>query len=271
MNILINVLILVSLAVLTGGCSSNLKLNSNWKRQEIRIDGNRDDWQGALNYVRDEKISIGVVNDEGFLYICLASTDPYLQRSMLVAGFTVWLDPKGGQDKTFGIRFPIGLTELGLVRKDRGMARGQEVDTERLREYFQRSTKEFDLIGPDKGLRRRFRISELESLDIKLSEPPGILVYEIKIPLNLNGYDIASKAESGILIGIGFETTKLETESGNRSAGIGGGRGGGGKGGGGRGGGSGSQQAPEQFKFWASIQLSSENTPEGSISVPIDH
>ena len=79
--------------LLSQGCSSQLKLDSRWSPEQINIDGDESDWQGALTYVDGKNVSIGIKNDGEFLYICLVSTDGMLQRQMMMRGFTAWFDP----------------------------------------------------------------------------------------------------------------------------------------------------------------------------------
>jgi len=126
--------------LLSQGYSSQL-----WSQEQVNIDGDESDWQEALTYVEGKNVSLGVKNDGEFLYVCLVSTDRMLRRQMMMRGFTVWFDPDGGKEKTFGLRFPIGMIDSGRMFSGRG--RGG--DPESMREDFSRSLAELELIWPE--------------------------------------------------------------------------------------------------------------------------
>ncbi len=252
------------LAFLLGGCGG-LTLDSNWRDREIIVDGIHDEWEGGLTYIEKEHVSVGLLNDDEYMYICLVTRDRDIRRRVIQSGFTLWFDPDGSKDKTFGIRYPLGMIEMG--RRMRG--RGEGRDDETLRENFAESLREIEILGPDKDDRRRLSVAEVTGIEIRIRISNEMLVYETKVPLIQNDqHPYAIGAGSGQLIGVGLETAKFDREAMRErmAGGPGGGRRpGGGMGGGGRGGmgggrrGSGRPQIPEQFKLWASVQLASEN------------
>jgi hypothetical protein len=63
-------LIVTLLASGTVGCGPE-ELESGRLDREITIDGQFADWQGALKYVEDAGLSVGLLNDDNFLYIAL--------------------------------------------------------------------------------------------------------------------------------------------------------------------------------------------------------
>lgn len=87
---------------------ANLQFKSGWKDKNIKIDGRSDDWVGSLTYVDKQNISLGVVNDTDYLYICLAAEDQALISRILRQGMILWFNPEGGKNKTFGINYPVG-------------------------------------------------------------------------------------------------------------------------------------------------------------------
>ena len=95
------------------GCK-NLELSSHWPDHEVAIDGVNSEWENSSTYIEDEKVLVGVMNDENFLYISLIADDPVVRRQMLGQGFMVWFDPVGGRKKSFGIQYPLGLQEMGV-------------------------------------------------------------------------------------------------------------------------------------------------------------
>jgi hypothetical protein len=94
-----------------GGCAGfqTYRLESRPLAHEITVDGKDDDWHGNLYVNMEGQYSLGFVNDQQNLYVCLVVTDPYKRAQILRGGLTLWFDPKGGQEKTFGIKFPMGM------------------------------------------------------------------------------------------------------------------------------------------------------------------
>jgi hypothetical protein len=94
--------------IFLAGCGT-MKMQSNWRENEIEIDGSQTDWKGALTFLEKKNLSFGFMNDDHYLYACLVTGDPMLQSKILRMGFTIWFDATGGKDKKYGIRFPIGF------------------------------------------------------------------------------------------------------------------------------------------------------------------
>jgi hypothetical protein len=265
------------------GCGS-LAVESKWREHEIVIDGKSDDWVGALQYFEEKNVSVGMLNDNSFLYMCLIIDQQQLRNQIMAQGLRLWFDPEGGNEKSFGIKFPIGL---GMMRPNREIT---EEDRERMQdqdarqELFKRSLTELEILsgGIDDGL--RMTVDEAKGIEIKLKMYNGQVVYECKVPLlTSEGMPYVIKARAGDAIGVGLESPKLDMQAkrdrtgggmqggGGRDGGMpsggsmtGGRRGEGGRGGmsGGRDGRGGNQQLGEELKVWASAQLA---TKESSI------
>jgi hypothetical protein len=241
------------------------RIDSRWRDRDIAVDGNQNEWPGPLARVDDKvAISVAAVNDGQFLYLVLSASDPATRMQILRQGLILWFDPKGGDKKHFGLKFPVGvpLEEIDRGRDGRqrrsqpsgtGEAAGPEV-TDRLEVY-----------GPKKGDARSFVSTMAPGIAVKIGLIEGFLVYELKIPIQA-GPDLpyAIEAKPGALIGFGLETPKIdkpEGEGGGGMSGMGGGsmggrgRGMGGRGGGARGGGG--FEPPKPMKTWATIQLAS--------------
>jgi len=181
---------------------------------------------------------------------------------MMMRGFTAWFDPDGGKEKTFGIRFPIGMIDTGMMFS----GRGRDGDPESMREDFSRSLVELELIWPKEERRTRLPAANAQGIAAAIGDPMDKLVYEIKVPLQ-KGEDLsyAIGISDGKHLGMGLETEEIDREAMRERMGRGGsgggGRGGrGGFGGGGRGrGGAGQRpQMPKPFKLWFSFQLGRE-------------
>ncbi len=196
-------------AVFQIGCST-LELKSEWRDRDITIDGNNTDWLGALYYFEENNISVGILNDASSIYICMIAEDRLMRAQVMGQGFTVWFDPNGGKEKTFGIRFPLGRQDM----RGRGMPMGwreEEPDQERMREYFEESLKDLEILGPGKNEQKRIPVNEVKGIEIAVDPSGGFFVYELKVPLfHSEQFPYAVGAEPGNLIGLGLEIPKMD-------------------------------------------------------------
>ncbi|MDH5744115.1 MAG: hypothetical protein OEZ52_11255, partial [Candidatus Aminicenantes bacterium] len=218
--------------LMQSGCSS-LELESAWRDREIVVDGKGDDWLGAKYYFEDVNISLGLLNDDRFLYVCMDVENPMLRAQIMRQGLTLWLDPKGGKEKSFGIRFPLGRQGSGRLTRESM----DEQNREEMIERFEQSLTDLEILGPGKNEIKKMAVEEATGIEIKLEASTRWLVYELKIPLiptEEHPYAIGTKA--GDSIGIGLEAPEIDMSA-MRDR-LGGGMGGGGRmpGEGGRGG-----------------------------------
>jgi len=115
-NILFSLLVLLCLT--SFGCSKTI-LFSAWRDRPINIDGKYTDWNKSTAYYDENtKVVLNLVNDAGYLYICLISRNRAIENKIMESGLTIWFDHDGGQKKEFGIRFPIGLRRMGMSIDD---------------------------------------------------------------------------------------------------------------------------------------------------------
>jgi len=235
-------------------------LESHWKDRQINLDGREGDWLGIRYYLEDLNVSIGLINDAGTLYVSLMTENPMTRMQIMRQGLTVWLDPRGGKDKTLGIRFPLGTQ--GRLPEGGRMDAGEmtdEVAREKTMEALQASMTELEILGPGAKVLARMKTEEAVGITVHLSNAGGVLVYELKVPLAL-GEDApyALGVKAGDVIGIGFLASKL------RMRGPGGMRGGGMRGGGrmpAQVGGMPSAgmgfRRPQALKLWMKVRLAS--------------
>jgi uncharacterized membrane protein YgcG len=248
------------------GCASfnTYTTESRPLSKPITIDGRTDDWQGELFVVPGERMMIGFVNDGRFLYIAVLVEEAFQRNQVLYQGLTVWFDPKGGKEKAFGIRYPLGLPPGERPAPKMG-AEGEGLTPVDLPEG---ALAELEIVRSEKEPPRRFKIADLKGVEVKVTPSTGLLVYEMKIPLTADAeHPVAVGTLPGRTVGIGFETPKFDAssiprESGGGMPGGGGGRGGGMGGGGGRGGAGGMgggrggmMGLAEPLKIWAIVQL----------------
>ncbi len=254
--------VLAILMLCTFGCEEQ-KLDSNWLDREIIIDAKSDDWLDTLYYYESEMVSLGFFNDESHLYVCMLAEHPILQAQVVGQGFTIWFDPAGGKEKTFGIKFPIGMRGNEEQMDFKGMQEG-ELDREKMREAFEKSLADLEILRPG-GAKQRIPVEEARGIEIKVRNQTGLLVYELKLPLKSDEeHPYAVGASAGASIGVGLEIPEVDMDEmrnvmRDKMGGQGGmppGGGGGGMGGGmGRRGGQ-RPKMPNGLDVWASLQLS---------------
>ena len=208
----------------------------------LEIDGDETDWGETRLYLEEIQGSLGIVNDSKHLYLVLGLTDPDLQRLIFARGFTIWLDPKGKKNRTFGIRFPLGLPEEGIRPVERNPMtppRDRFIGGKQLETMFDRSTgrREFELIGPNPHQKRRLSLESGDPVQLAVAFTNYRLVYEAKIPLSEVYGRNGDQSKPSQTLGLGFETGKFdfaarrEQMQGRRGGrGMGGGFGGGGSG-----------------------------------------
>ncbi len=238
------------------------QLSSIWRDREVTIDGKHDEWLNSLMYFEEDNISLGLLNDESFMYICMIVENPMIRSQIMRQGFTLWFDPDGGKKRIFGIKFPIGMSEEMQMR---GMREGdvpmkpkrEEQDPERVRQAPMRQMTELEIIGPGKDESVRMPIEQAKGINVTINSSSGSLVYELKIPLSQDEqkpYAVGAKAGSSIRIRL--ETPKFKRP--NMRGGMGGMPGGGGRGGmGGMRGGGMMPRMPGPLKIKAVVQLAS--------------
>lgn len=262
---------------------ANLQFQSGWRDWDINIDGKSEDWVGSLTFVDKQNISLGVANDKDFLYICLAAEDQAVISRILRQGLILWFDPEGGKEKTFGIKYPVGRQGTQPGEREM-MIPDNEVDRQKMRRAMMAISNELEILQESK-VPIRTSIENLKGIEVSLKRSTGLIVYEVKIPLQENqDFPFAVGAEVGSEIGIGIEVPKMTMNMkrapggmggrgggmggggmGGRGGGMGGGGGGGGRGGGmsggmgGRSGGMTGQRGNMQkgIKIWATVQLAS--------------
>jgi len=257
------------LAVLsTTACKEEVQVPGAWVRAPVLADGDDADWAGALTEFDQLDLSLGVLNDDQFLYITLVSDGPVAAQAM-AAGLTVWLEPDGSKDGRYGVRYPVppGVANLGMVRGAVGGGRPtgggggpRPPSGGRLRQV--------DLIGPGDLGERRLPLPVGGGLEVAAQFNGPTFVYELRVPLTRDarhrmGLDVAPGAK----VRIGFETVNLRDLLGGggrfpgRPGNFGGagGPGGGSPGGVGRtfGGGRGidGPGRAEPLELWATVEL----------------
>lgn len=214
-------------------CAAPADLTSLAVSTPITIDGDGAEWEGKTEYFRGEKISLGVQSDADALYVNWVIADLSLQRRILGDGVTLWIDPEGGDEEVFGIRFPLGLRTAGPEDPEADFS-------------FADLPRELELITA--GDTTRVSCGEL-GVDAAVRSVGGSVVYEARISLAADGF-FATQTEVplGDRLGLGVVATRPEEFAGRGGPGGRPGRsgpGGRGRPGGGGGGAPGGRGGPE--------------------------
>jgi hypothetical protein len=244
-------LLLVAGLLAVGGCGER-EFRSQWLDRAVTIDGRPSDWEGRVYTLDGEQSVVGFLNDRSDLYICLASSDPSIGRQVLERGLTLWFDPAGGEDKSFGIRFPLGHAKNGAAPPggppdaaggspaDSGSDHGGDMPApgdeqagpehrrspDGNRSFFMElpstslpdSAAELEII--EGGKSTRLRVSRVPGIAVKVGLKGGTLTYEMRISLARDdGHPYGIGADFARPIGLGLEAPELKQSSGHENRG----------------------------------------------------
>ncbi len=192
---------------LFSGCAMP-EIQSTWRDREIIINGKDEDteWEGAKYFFNDKNVTLGILNDRDYLYLRLSTRDRAVQQNLMVRGFTLWFDPSGGQNKSFGIQFPIGIW-MDMASIGSRLEPGQKPDTSQLKKILDESLNMFEIIGPeDKELNSQL-VAHAGELGIRLhlDVVKDNMVYELRMPLmrtETEPFGICTERTEAIAIGL---------------------------------------------------------------------
>ena len=260
-------LILFLLTFFLAGCGL-FEVDSKWRDREIVIDGKSGDWLNAMLYFEEERISLGLLNDDNSLYVCMIVDDPFIRGQIIRQGFELWFDPKDGKKKIFGIKFPLGMLEPEKPPEDTEAKKvplkpgRSEQEPENIGQALRRQMDELEILGPGKDESQKMPVEKAEGIEVKIEIASGMIVYELKVPLQLSEeFPFAINAEPGDLIGVRLEVPKMDLGEMRRR--MGGGRGmPGGMGGMRMPGGGMRPRMPEPLKIRAKVLLASAENQE---------
>ncbi|SEA30685.1 hypothetical protein SAMN05660420_01793 [Desulfuromusa kysingii] len=256
----------IFLLLLLPGCRQP-EFASTGRQDDILVDGKPEDWQRVSTYHLEEPpLGIALCNDQEFLYLRLTTHDLQLQQQIRRGGLTIWLDPSGKKEKSFGISFPLAQNAppSGDGRPEQGTEPQMSKNSRDKRP--QQNNDRFELLVGEKILgdfsvfKNRFAIS------LALGTQQAGLIYELKIPLSANKLFLQAIPPSATL-GIGLETKQTQMSAGpSERAQQSGGEERGGRGGmsGGPGGmkkSGGSEQS--SLKFWFKTHLAAGTLHKG--------
>lgn len=196
------------------GCGTTLHLPSHWPEKQIVVDGKNSEWERTY-LIADNKLVVSFVNDSSFMYLLLATNDRQLAMSM-VRGLTVWIDSKGGDDKTFGIHYPMGGR---FSREMQASDRENEDPSIDPGEQMGMPATEMEILGPGKDDRHRMQIMESGGIQATYRLTVNSIVYELKVPfMHGDQYPFAVRSKIGDVIGLGLETSQGRMQGGGRES-----------------------------------------------------
>jgi hypothetical protein len=209
-----------------------IRLESQWRDAEhdASVDGSADDWRGAMSWVEKAGLSLGIRNDEEFLYLCLYSSNREVAHRAEAGGLIVSLGDK------LTIRFPTGRPGPGGPASD-PPGRG------RLRERGPDRADVLVLTHKMTDTPLRLPLDNELGVEVRMALEPDF-VYELKVPVVRTALlPYAVEAEPGDTITVRIDSASSEgpgrdgPPGGRGVGGPGGGMPGGGMPGGGRPGG----------------------------------
>ena len=266
---------------LLGGCSRTPTLRSHRTGTPITVDGSDTDWGAGRYVLEDTPLTLGLANDDDYLYVSLATADRAIQMQVVTRGVELWLDPEGGKESYFGVRLPQADADALRAGRSKaadngGGSRGARgsASPERMAELFAAfvDQREVYVLDSPKDEGWKTTAGSGDPLQLRVQYGQNRLVLEARIPLEYVGHpSYRIQASEGTYLGLGVNVPEPERPSRGSSMGRSGsgGRGGmGGKGGGMRGGGmrggrggggtrgSGTgERAPESLEQWVRVSL----------------
>ena len=265
--------LVLGLSILVG-CKGN-KIQNQWADREIKIDGKYENWEGFnQNILEDQKIVVGMANDENNLYLMFRGNDERMARRIRMMGVTVWLNKEGKKKKDSGILY-TGSTDLHVSYRpeiNSSNPRNQQMEKrmkrmmERQREKLPQPGMIMIIQGENRNERNEY---SLEGPAAGSAYENGVFCYEFKIPIPMSTGS-NNEVKLGLeLAGISDKDRKamMREMGGMRGAG---GRSGGGMGGrpggmGGRPGGMRGGERPsggtgfEEEEMWFTVVLAKKN------------
>ncbi|MCK5028214.1 MAG: hypothetical protein KAR57_01175 [Bacteroidales bacterium] len=217
--------------LITTGCSV---YESIYQDPPLNIDGSSSDWTTTLDSKNNSSFSYGISNDNENLYIRININDQYVQKKLMLAGLTVWIDTTGKKKEYMGITCPIQKALPKMNRKIQNQA-----------EWKKDQLLEIDFLGFKEYGETYFISKNPYGVEVSIDQDQfKSLYYEMKIPVKSIYTDHSNLALKTLSIGLETGALKIPSQTNrpavSQSAGISGrGKGGRGGGAGGRGGGKG--------------------------------
>jgi len=212
MKLTLRLLCLVVVLLLFVQCQET-EVSSVWNDNRIQVNGTFSDWQSHLIRVEKSNAIIGVANDSVNLYLCLTTSDQDIVRQIMMGGMIINLNLEAAKGRQLGIKFPVAMEAMPFeVGRERGYRRTDRSDDEQDRfRMFHDTQTELVLLGPGKGEMQILPLMNPYGLKAALGQSQRQFVYELQIPFELMSTHFGIEPpQPGSVIGIAFETDKVE-------------------------------------------------------------
>lgn len=225
-------IIYIIVILITAGCSV---YESTFQDPPLKIDGSSSDWTTTLDSKNNNSYSHGISNDNENLYVRINVNDPSIQRKIILAGLTVWIDTTGKKKENFGITCPI--QKIPSSKMNRSLMGIPKWDNNQILDA--------EFIGFEKSIEPYYISNNPYKVEVSINQDEfKSLYYEMKIPFKSIYSNCSNISLKTLSIGLETGALKIPSQGINNQAvkmagggkGGGGTRGGGGRGGGGRGG-----------------------------------
>ena len=130
-----------------------------------------------------EKIFCYLSNNDSSIYIDLIIPDPEVQRLILTFGMNIWIDNSGKEDKTMGVRYPLGSTSVKADLNRKGEERSDSEELMLLRNSSLEMAYEIEVGGFGEDIPPRIQSKGGNGFcsSIRYSDD-GNLLYRMVIP-----------------------------------------------------------------------------------------
>ena len=198
--------------ILISSCSSNQFILTHPCQQEIKVDGELDEY--TLPLLKPDPfyaIQFSSANDAQFFSYVVRIQDKTLQAQLMTLGLTCYIDSTARRREQFGIGFPLPLTEsqmqeiaIQASKQSQGV-----VDPILLDKAYAEQCEEFDLIGFGE---ETFRMTNLSSRSIKAKlffDQLGAMIIEVRIPID----QIIHQASHSGILSVGVKINEPEASA----------------------------------------------------------
>lgn len=193
------------MAFLAAGCGSSMEIPSSWTNTPVAVGDSSLDWYGTLTQIKDTRVSLGVVNDTNYAYLCLVAPRDQFRREIMAPGLTLWFDSENGQK--LGIHYPMGFANQPHSEVGNG-----DTEPEQRGQVLQQVLSELEIFGPGKNDRNLLSTAELRGIKVKVGDVGNETVYQLRVPLH-------QSHDQPYAVGVNpGSTMKVEIESGKRQA-----------------------------------------------------
>jgi hypothetical protein len=215
------------------GCGS-FNLVSAWKDKDIKIDGDDSEWSDKM--VQCGSLFVGALNDGDYLYLCVTTSDKKVKSQlmgMMGQTYTLWFDPLGKTNKSFGLKFSNAAPAQRKDNKQPGEKPADGVKPEEMAKPSSTSTQMFEQMAGD--MKKNLKIEIIEDGEVvgQLADATGVeavfavtghgrkLIYEFKIPLKTGGTaKYAIDTAPGKQIAMGIEASEIKTPGTGQGQGV---------------------------------------------------